>query len=53
MFKLTLFALAMVPPVTAQLLAPSATRAPYTDSAIPVEGSEALEQGMVPRLRIK
>jgi hypothetical protein len=49
MFKLAFFVLAMVPPSTAQLLAPSATRAPYMDSAIPGESPETLGQGMVPQ----
>jgi DNA-binding beta-propeller fold protein YncE len=49
MFKLAFFVLAIVTPATAQLLAPSATRAPYTDRAIPGDGPDTLEQGMVPQ----
>jgi hypothetical protein len=49
MFKLAFCALAIMRPATAQLVAPSATRAPYTDSATPGEGPKTLEEGMVPQ----
>jgi hypothetical protein len=49
MFKLAFYILATVSPATAQFLAPLAARAAYMDRAIPGEGPETLEQGMVPQ----
>jgi hypothetical protein len=46
MFRLAFLVLALAPAATAQLVAPSATRSLYTNSAIPVGAAEASEQAM-------